>query len=301
MLPSVSVIIPTHNRPDLLKKAISSVLEQTYDVNEIIVVDDTDSIQTEKTIKEFNISKIKYFYNSTGKGACSSRNLGAKKASSEFIAFLDDDDLWVKDKLKEQMLLSHNHSAIFTRLCINYEGTNLKYSTRGKVPKNPLKEICLENFIGGTISCMISREIFLSLGGFDERFPAREEYDLWIRIISNNYKIAIVEKPLAIANRTLNKRERISSNISNYELAINLLNEKHKDLIDNILTNKEKLYRKSLQYNFLAAQAVSISLKKVSFKYYLKSFIIKPNPKTLTLAFLSIISPNIVIKLRSLI
>ncbi|EFC7328542.1 glycosyltransferase family 2 protein, partial [Escherichia coli] len=296
----VSVVIPTHSRPNLLRKAIESVLNQTYKPCEIIVVDDTESEETARCLSVINSDiPIRLKYN-TSSGAGSSRNLGAKIANGDFVAFLDDDDLWLPTKLETQMYeLRHTqYDAIFCQMIINYEGVNIQYSTRAKNVAEPLKEICIENFIGATISCVIRRSIFMKLGGFDERFKAREEYDLWIRVIQSNAKIKIIEKPLTISNRSF-VRNRISSNINNYEHGISLINEKYARLITEILTPNERRIRLSKQYEFLAAQAISLGLKMTSSKYYFKSFLTIPSLKSLFLSLLSIISPLMIIKIRS--
>ncbi|MFV4844884.1 glycosyltransferase family 2 protein [Edwardsiella tarda] len=296
----VSVVIPTHSRPDLLNKAINSVLSQTYKPYEIIVVDDTKSDSTPQFLSMLESDITIKFERNTSSGACSSRNLGARIASGDFIAFLDDDDLWLPSKLEMQMnsLMENSYDAIFCQLIINYEGTNIQYATRARNVSNPLKEICFENFIGGTISSVIRRSVFLKLGGFDERFKAREEYDLWIRIIQLGALIKIIEKPLAIANRSF-VRKRVSSNINSYEDGISLINTKHFDLINDVLSLPERKLRISKQYDFLAAQALSLGLKKVSARYYIKSFTIKPNLKSLLLSICSMFAPVMIIKIRS--
>ena len=99
--PLVSVVIPTYNRAEWLRKAINSVLEQTYDNFEILVIDDG----SEEKISDLDIlnnDKIMYFRN-TNHGVAYSRNFGIKKASGKYIAFLDSDDFWTKDKLEIQV------------------------------------------------------------------------------------------------------------------------------------------------------------------------------------------------------
>ncbi|MDC9592795.1 glycosyltransferase family 2 protein [Xenorhabdus sp. IM139775] len=296
----VSVIIPTHNRSLLLKRAIDSVIEQSYTPYEIVVVDDSNCLDTQKLIKSYdNKLNVKLIIN-PNTGASSSRNYGAIHATGEYISFLDDDDMWLPNKLEKQInkLKNKKYDAIFTQLFIKYENRNLQYKTKGKIPNDILKEICMENFIGGTITSFINREFFLMVRGFDENFPAREEYDLWIRLIKNHAAITIVEEPLVIANRSLDKRKRISANINNYIKAIDMINKKHNDLVNNTLSTDEKKTRTSKQYEFLAAQAISIGLRKESFIYYSKSFINRKKLKPIILSILSLINPILVIKIR---
>jgi glycosyltransferase involved in cell wall biosynthesis len=299
---SISVIIPTHNRPLLLKRAISSVMNQTEPVDEIIVVDDTNSSATKELIDSLNISNIKYIKNSD-KGASSSRNLGAAIASSSFLAFLDDDDEWLNEKieLQKRLILEENLDACFSRMTIKYEDVNIEYSTKAKMPLNPCVEICLENFIGGTIGAIIRRDVFVKINGFDTAFSAREEYDLWIRLIHNGSKINIIEKALTVAYLSFNKRARISSSIKNYEIAMDLLNTKYKNLIEDELTIDQKKARCRRQYEFLAAKAISIGLRTEAVKYYFKSLGIKFSFKIIVMVFLTVVHPVLLIRLRSII
>ena len=105
----VSVIIPTYKRYDVLSRAIDSALNQTYNNIEIIVIDDNKKEsefrkKTEETMKKYeNNSKVKYIKNEKNLGGAETRNVGVKNANGEFIAFLDDDDEFVNDKIEKQM------------------------------------------------------------------------------------------------------------------------------------------------------------------------------------------------------
>lgn len=101
----VSVIIPTHNRVVSLKRAIESVLNQTRKPDEVIIVDDLNDATTKELCEQFSADNVIYISNIEGRGASASRNLGALKAKSEFVAFLDDDDIWLPEKLEQQCAL----------------------------------------------------------------------------------------------------------------------------------------------------------------------------------------------------
>ncbi len=296
----VSVVIPTHNRDEnTLLRAVNSCIEQTLKPFEIVVVDDVCNKRVKEFVENIDFYNIKYVENKE-QGASSSRNIGAKYAEGNYIAFLDDDDIWLPEKLELQVnqVISQQAKAVFSQMFVEYEDLGIKYTTKAKNVLNPLKLICTENYIGGTISSLIERQLFLKLGGFDRAFSAREEYDLWIRIIASGAKISVVEIPLTVAYRSF-VRDRVSSNISSYESAIDLLNEKHKQLVLDILDEKERKFRESKQYNFLAAQAISINKGSVASKYYFKSFLKSLSPKSVILSVLSLLSPKLLIKLRS--
>ena len=128
----ISVIIPTFNRVDLLKNAINSVLTQTYSNIEIIVIDDNSNDKTESLIKNLNDNRINYIKNKENLKAPLCRNIGINISRGEFIAFLDDDDIWYPNKLEEQIKLFDN-SNVGLVYCITdlfFENYNLSYSTK---------------------------------------------------------------------------------------------------------------------------------------------------------------------------
>jgi glycosyltransferase involved in cell wall biosynthesis len=278
------------------------VIDQTEKVNEIIIVDDANSEETQELVSSFNLPYIRYIRNENY-GVSSSRNLGIHKASSNFIAFLDDDDEWIKDKIQlQKVLIKENElEACFSRMFVRYEDKNIEYLTRSELQDNPKVKICIENFIGATSSALIRRDLLLQLGGFDINFPAREEYDLWIRLIHNGAKIGIVEKPLVFSYRSLKTRLRISSNIESYVTAIKILNKKHEKLVKETLTEEQSEFRKRKQYEFLAAQAATIGLRSDTIKYYLMSFKDKFSLKILIMIIITFIHPVLLIRFRTLL
>jgi glycosyltransferase involved in cell wall biosynthesis len=298
---SITAIIPTHKRPDLLKRSIQSILNQTKLPSEILIIDDAGCKETAEVVYEFKLDFLSYIHNEEGQGASSSRNLGARIAKGEFVAFLDDDDEWLPTKLEKQSnLIKKNHlDACFSQIQIKYENTNISYSTKAKKRKNYVSDILMENYIGGTISSVIRKQAFIDVGGFDLKYKAREEYDLWIKLITSNYLFDIVEEPLAIAYRSLEERQRISANINNYVTSIDRLNDKYLNAVNLKLSDKQKKLREKMQYDFLAAQAVSIGLRKDALIYYYKSIFVKPSFKAVIGLFLSAISPSLLIKIRA--
>lgn len=298
---SVSVIIPTHKRPKLLKRTIQSVLNQTKLPSEILIIDDAGCKETAEVVKSFNKSLIKYVHNVDGAGASSSRNLGAGLATGDFIAFLDDDDEWLPLKLEKQVTLIEqlDLDACFSQIQIKYENTKLSYATKASMPLDPLVSILQENYIGATISAIVKKSVFQKLEGFDLEYKAREEYDFWIRVVLNGLKIGIVEEPLAVSYRSLENRVRISSNINSYITAIDRLNKKYKDVVKVKLNEKQRTIRKKMQYDFLAAQAASIGLRQESVRYYAKSLITKFSFKSVLGLIVSAISPTLLIKVRA--
>ncbi len=194
----VSVIIPTYNRASFVKEAIESVLNQDYSEFELIIIDDGSTDDTKEVIESFK-GKLKYFYQSH-KGVSSARNAGLELAQGNFIAFLDSDDLWKKEKLKAQMEFIKSHPKI--KVCYTEE-----IWIRKGVRVNPKKKhkkysgwifdkvvpICLLSLS----SALFRREIFEEVGLFDETLPVCEDYDLGLRIACK-YPIHLIKEPLII-------------------------------------------------------------------------------------------------------
>ncbi len=181
-MPETSVIIPTYNRLPFLREAVESVLKQTYQDFELIVVDDGSTDSTAIYARE-NAAHLKYIFQKN-QGPSAARNRGIKAAQGEFITFLDSDDLWQKNKLDVQLQFMKAR----TNCRVSY--TNEIWIRRG-VRVNPKKkhskhsgcifEHCLPLCIVSPSSVMMRREFFDEVGFFDEALPACEDYDLWLR------------------------------------------------------------------------------------------------------------------------
>ena len=102
----ISVVIPTYNRANTIIKAIESVQSQSYSVDEIIIVDDSSTDDTESRLRNVKDDKIRYFFLETNSGAAGARNYGVSQARNDMIAFLDSDDVWHPDKIKKQIMLN---------------------------------------------------------------------------------------------------------------------------------------------------------------------------------------------------
>ena len=191
--PTVSIIIPTYDRARWLKKSIESVLNQTYQDFELIIVDDSSTDNTPEVVKSFKDKRVRYFQQTKrfpikSQGAAAARNIGIKKSRGKFIAFNDDDDLWRKRKLEKQITAFEKAG----------EKTGLVYSKivriKGKekffIPKekNVKKEgdvhrdLFLENWIVTLPSALVKKEVFEKIGLFDENFPRYQDWELWLRV-----------------------------------------------------------------------------------------------------------------------
>jgi len=119
--PTISVIIPTYNRANFIDVAIKSVLNQSYQDFEIIIVDDGSTDNTEEIVKNFNDFRINYFFHKFNQGISAARNTGIKACQGKYIAFLDSDDEWLPEKLDKKEGQRYLLKAIFLYpFCIRY-------------------------------------------------------------------------------------------------------------------------------------------------------------------------------------
>lgn len=180
----VSVIIPTFNREEYISDTIQSVLDQTYKDFEIIVVDDGSTDNTRKKLEQFN-SKIKIIKQKNSERAVS-RNNGVRNASGEYIAFLDSDDLWVKDKLEKQVEIldnDKNYILVYGKsLRINEKSQNIKFAKRQTegFTGNVFEKLLMRNFIVSATP-MVRRECFDLTQGFESKYIPYEDWEYWLR------------------------------------------------------------------------------------------------------------------------
>ncbi len=195
---SVSVIIPTYNRKEVLQRALRSVFQQTHSPKEIIVVDDGSTDGTAQMVQS-KFPGVIYIYQKN-RGVSNARNKGIVTATGDWIAFLDSDDEWLPTKLEKQIEALYKHPHY--RIC----HTNEIWIRRGR-RVNPRKKHqkyggyifpkCLPLCIISPSSVLIHRKIFEEYGLFDESLPAGEDYDLWLRICAKE-KILYLDEPLIV-------------------------------------------------------------------------------------------------------
>ena len=192
---NIAVIIPTYNRYELLKRAVESVLAQTYPPYEIIVIDDGSTDQTQEIQQDF--PNIKYLYQEN-RGVSSARNLGIINAECEWIAFLDSDDVWHEDKLQEQVKFHEENPEIlmsYTDELWIRDGVSVKIPKKFSKHGGNIFEKCLSHCIIAPSSTIIHKELLKRVGSFDEDLEVCEDYDLWLRV-AQNYHIGLVDKKL---------------------------------------------------------------------------------------------------------
>lgn len=195
----ISVIIPTYNRKKSLIKAINSVVNQTYPNIETIVIDDHSETPVDDWIGDvdLDLNDLTLCRHSENKGAPAARKTGVKKADGDFLAFLDSDDKWKPRKLEYQ------YEAFDENPDVGLVYVGREYISNGEIEavKKPSKsgdlhkELLCKNFIGSYSCIMVRTDVVKTAGMPDNRFPAEQDWEWYIRI-ARDWKIKGIEKVL---------------------------------------------------------------------------------------------------------
>ncbi len=250
----VSAIITTHKRaPNILKRAIESVLSQTYSCIEVIIVDDAPDYEKHNEIVSLVESfgeKVSYYINEKP-GACASRNLGIGKAQGKYIALLDDDDEWLPEKLDILLPLFHgNVGLVYGSFKTISNGESINKVLERKKYRGNVEELLFRkgNFIGGCSIPVFLRSSIIDVGMFDESLLSAQDFDVWIRI-AKKYEVEYTEKP--VINYYVSGDAITSSSFNRIKGRIQILDKYHKEY--NKFTDAKRMAVRNIIYYMIAA------------------------------------------------
>ena len=249
MPPKVTVYIPTHNRKNLLLRAVQSVLDQTYDNIEVIVSDDGSTDGTFDALRSLvEEKKIKYFFSRIPKGACHARNMAINQATGTYITGLDDDDYFSPDRIQRFVAsLSPKYQIYTSAYKVLREETSFDLDDAiGEISK---KSILESNIIGNQI--FTKTEYIKSVGGFDENLPAWQDYELWIRLIKK-YGSCLKLSDITYIVDYSHPHERISKDLKKIDRAYDVLVNKHDEY-------KQRRFKLALRLSKLRYKKMSIA------------------------------------------
>jgi glycosyltransferase involved in cell wall biosynthesis len=198
VLPVVSVVIPTYNRWPMIGEAVESVLAQGYGLFEVIVVDDGSTDGTTERLEKYG-SRVRLISLQRG-GVSAARNYGASIAGGRYVAFLDSDDLWLRQKLGIQTSFMEQHPEV--QICQTEEiwmrrGAKVNPRAKHAKPSGDIFRRSLDLCLVSPSAVMMTKDLLNQFGGFDESFPVCEDYDLWLRI-AKDHAIPLIPEPLVV-------------------------------------------------------------------------------------------------------
>ena len=271
--PFFSVVIPTYNHEVFLEKAVKSVLTQTFSDYEIIIIDNYSNDNTENLIKNLNNKNIKFIKNRNHGIIAKSRNIGIEQSKSEWIAFLDSDDIWRQEKLKVLFNFIKNNNN-YDVICNNelwvYKNNNkTKVSKYGPYKNNFYKNLLKYGSCISTSASLVRKKYLLDNKIFfneEKSFAPYEDYDFWMRIAKNNGKFKFLKEVLgehlfhqeswSEKNKTILKKSTIS------------ILKHHVYEVQNFTSNKENLW------SHIECGIILSDIKGLLFsKKYLKGFV----------------------------
>lgn len=249
--PLVSVILPTYNCAKFLSDSIGSILLQTYDSYEIIVIDDGSTDNTKEVLDPF-MERIKYISLEQNRGLPTARNIGIQSAHGKYIAFIDADDLWLPEKLQtdiEYLKMHPEVSMVYSKhINVDEKGCVLNKGPKRCLPSgNIFVQLFSEQNFVTTSSVVVLKKVFEKVGLFDEQLINCQDWDMWLRI-AFYFEVAGINKLL------IKYRHNPNSLSKNYQRVL-----KHqKIIIDKIYTTfkdkengiSEKIYKKRLASHY---------------------------------------------------
>jgi glycosyltransferase involved in cell wall biosynthesis len=197
MPPMFSVVIATRNRPAYLSEALGSVLAQSYDEFEVLVIDDASDDPVHVPVDD----RIRVVRLDSRRGAAGARNAGISRALGDWVVFLDDDDTWMAQRLErlaDAIAVNPRWSLITTDAEVQREGRVVGrwYQDRAVPDDDQLAALLARNYI--YTSAAVRRPRLERVGGFDETLGLREDYDLWLRLVRDGSIVGVVPEVLAM-------------------------------------------------------------------------------------------------------
>jgi len=276
-----SIIIPSHNRGYIIKECINSIITQTYNNFELIIVDDHSKDNTKEIINNINDSRIRYINLENRNGAQAARNEGIKNAKYDWICFNDSDDFWINNKLeinKYFLELNHyNKNIVYYNDCFIYnESKNEK--TLWNLPKIDYNNsyISLLKNPGPTFpGLLFHKELIIKCGLLDESVPSFQEWDTSLVLAKNGGSFIHIKEPLFIYN--LHSGETISKDITRDFNGYQYIIDKYKDdILKHTNINIWKNHLKSQYKKLLNNNLINSKLNDIT-QQYIKSLLLSIN------------------------
>lgn len=279
----ISVIIPTHNRHLEVVQAINSVLSQSVLPIELIVIDDASYPPLTRDIFNQDIVNINCILEriEISSGGNFARNLGVSIATGDYIAFLDDDDIFEFNKIEIIYKYINDYPKIdlfYHRARINMKVEDYYYTTNPANSLNHISELLLGNVIGGTPMVVVKRLSLIAVGGFDINLPALQDYELWIRFFDNNYNFKYINEVLTTCNY-VTCFNSVSKSLDSHRIAVEIIEKRYSNYYSQ-LSKSEKRIRAYNDYKVIIHKMLLNGMYKRAFifsiNFSIKNFKVMP-------------------------
>lgn len=260
----VSVVLPTYGRPDRLVDAVESVAAQTYEPVELVVVDDCSPEPVAPVVESADLGSlsVRCLRHEENRGANAARNTGIRESSGEFLAFIDDDDAWLPEKLQRQVdsLRSAGPNAgvsVTGQRYVDGRGETTTV-TRATVEGDVTEEILRGAHVNPFSCLLVRRDVVEAAGLPDERFPSWQDREWYLRL-SQHAEFVAVPEPLVV--RRMDGEDRIGRNyVQKRDVSYPLIVEKHRSLA--------AAYGPSCERQFVGSNARLLASTALSCGYY---------------------------------
>lgn len=217
----VSVIMPAYNSEAFIAEAIESVISQTYSNWQLLIIDDASSDSTHKIASSFSVKdrRIQLIKNSTNQGTYISRNKGIKRASGNFIAFLDSDDLWKPEKLEKQLefIFKENLAACYSSYELMTEKGEMLNKKVNALPELTYQKLLKANYVGNLTGIYDTAKLGKI---FCHPIKKRQDWVLWLEVIKKGGAIKSVQDSLAIYRIRKNSLSRNKLEMLKYNFEV---------------------------------------------------------------------------------
>lgn len=285
----ISCIIPTYKRSDMLLRAINSVLNQTYKNLELIIVDDNHpndefSLEVQRKLSSFVDNRLRYIQQETHRNGAVARNVGIKAARGEYIAFLDDDDEWVEEKIAIQKEILDSLSAEYGAVsCLSLVYMNSVLQRKSVIynDENLHKQVLERSVSIHTDTVLFRQQALQATGYFDETLLRNQEIQLFLDFLVH-YKIKLIPQHLLRIHIDDGQNRPDTEKIKHVKEAFFASTKKHFDLYDRrtrrrlyaahlfevvYVAAKEKKFTEAL--NYLLKVGISLSSYRDLFQRYM--------------------------------
>lgn len=281
--PLVSIIITTHDRKELLKKAIVSATKQTYENIECIIVDDASTDGTKEMLdsmsKEYTIRYIR-ISNEESRGGNYARNKGIIAAKGTLIAFLDDDDEWLETKIEKQVDVLNRDIEMGVVSCgiiREYNFSKRVFSDVNTIPEGDLSSRIWEKIPFTTSTILVKKDLLIEVGMFDEKLKYWQEYELLIRLCQVA-KVGVVREHLVLYRIIDKDKKRLTNNIDGWMDAVEYIDKKHTFLILDLSEEIKRKHEIQIAWDGLR-RSIAVGDKKLQREFLGKIYCLEPTIK----------------------